>query len=68
MKIIRIFKQGNEHVIRLPAALRFTDEEVAVKHAGNGMLLLSLNDPWHIMQQALDEFEAGFKLARGQQC
>jgi antitoxin VapB len=68
LKIIEIFKPPLSQFGCLPAPFHFAGEAVAVKHAGNGMLLLHINDPWRIMQQALDEFEPGFKLAREQQC
>lgn len=67
METAKVFKSGRSQAVRLPKAFRFAGEEVAVKHFGNGVLLLPLNDPWQIMQQALDEFEPEFKLEREEQ-
>jgi antitoxin VapB len=40
--------------------------EVVVRHFGNGVLLLPLNDPWAMLDAALSTFEPGFQLSRDQ--
>ena len=67
MELAKIFQSGRSQAVRLPKAFRFSDTEVAVKHFGNGVLLLPLHNPWQIMQEALGEFEADFKLERDEQ-
>jgi antitoxin VapB len=37
---------------------------VAVKHCGNGVLLLPVADPWATLEAGLEGFEPGFVLAR----
>ena len=40
--------------------------EVVVKHFGNGVLLLPIDDPWQTMEAGLAAFEPGFELQRDQ--
>ena len=67
MEVAKIFQSGHSQAIRLPKAFRFEGKEVVVKHFGNGVLLLPLNNPWEIMQEAVFEFEDGFLLEREDQ-
>jgi antitoxin VapB len=39
---------------------------VAVKHFGNGVLLLPLEDPWQTLEAGLAGFEPDFELSREQ--
>jgi antitoxin VapB len=39
---------------------------VAVKHFGNGVLLLPIDDPWQTLEEGLATFEPGFVLEREQ--
>ncbi len=66
MDIARIFQSGRSQAVRLPKEYRFEGTEVAVKHFGNGVLLLPVNDPWQTMEDGLAAFEAGFVLSREQ--
>lgn len=66
MDIARIFQSGRSQAVRLPKEYRFEGTEVAVKHFGNGVLLLPVNDPWQTMEDGLATFEAGFVLSREQ--
>ena len=52
--------------MRLPKEFRFAGTEVGVRHFGNGVLLLPLDDPWGTLEAALASFEPGFVLAREQ--
>ncbi|MFW2175594.1 antitoxin [Acinetobacter guillouiae] len=67
MEVAKIFQSGRSQAIRLPKAFRFEGKEVVVKHFGNGVLLLPLNHPWEIMQEAVFEFEDNFLLEREDQ-
>lgn len=62
----KLFQSGRSQAVRLPKALRFEGEEVIARRFGNGVLLLPVDAPWQLMQEALDEFEPGFELQRGQ--
>lgn len=62
MEHAKIFQSGRSQAVRLPKAFRFQGEEVVIKRFGNGVLLLPLNQPWQMLEEALDEFESGFQL------
>jgi antitoxin VapB len=64
--IAKLFKSGRSQAVRLPKALRFEGEEVIAKRFGNGVLLLPVEAPWQLMQEALTEFETGFEIKREQ--
>lgn len=66
MDTARLFQSGRSQAVRLPKEYRFIGTEVAVKHYGNGVLLLPINDPWQTMDAGLAAFEPGFVLTREQ--
>lgn len=66
MDIARIFQSGRSQAVRLPKAFRFSGTEVGVRHFGNGVLLLPVDDPWATLEAALSSFEPGFVLTRDQ--
>jgi len=67
MEVAKIFQSGRSQAVRLPKAFRFEGKEVVVKHFGNGVLLLPIDNPWEMMQEAVLEFEDGFQLEREDQ-
>jgi antitoxin VapB len=66
MDTAKLFSSGRSQAVRLPKAYRFEGDEVIVKRFGNGVLLLPKTDPWRLMEEALGEFEPGFRLERSQ--
>ena len=62
----KLFITGRSQAVRLPKAYRLPGKEVAVKHFGNGVLLIPVGEPWKLMEEALEEFEPGFTLEREQ--
>ena len=66
MDTARLFQSGRSQAVRLPKEYRFAGTEVVVKHFGNGVLLLPVDNPWQTLQAGLDAFEPGFTLAREQ--
>lgn len=66
MDTARIFQSGRSQAVRLPKAFRFAGTEVGVRHFGNGVLLLPVDDPWATLEAALASFEPGFVMARNQ--
>lgn len=66
MDTAKLFQTGRSQAVRLPKEYRFEGTEVMVKHFGNGVLLMPLNDPWSMMQAALEQFEPGFHIERDQ--
>lgn len=66
MNTARLFQSGRSQAVRLPKAYRFRGTEVIVKHFGNGVLLLPIEDPWQSLEAGLAAFESGFELRREQ--
>ena len=62
----KLFQSGRSQAVRLPKQYRFQGSEVAVKHVGNGVLLLPIDDPWQILEAGLEAFEPGLQLSREQ--
>jgi antitoxin VapB len=66
MDTARLFQSGRSQAVRLPKEYRFVGTQVVVKHFGNGVLLLPLDDPWKTLEAGLAAFEPGFVLTREQ--
>ncbi|AGX86974.1 antitoxin [Candidatus Symbiobacter mobilis] len=66
MNTARLFQSGRSQAVRLPKEYRFVGTEVMVKHFGNGVLLLPVDDPWQTLAAGLAAFEPGFVLTREQ--
>jgi len=66
MDTARLFRSGRSQAVRLPKEYRFEGTEVAVRHFGNGVLLLPFNEPWAMLDAALEAFEPGFQISRDQ--
>jgi antitoxin VapB len=64
--VAKLFMSGRSQAVRLPKSLRFSGTEVIAKRFGSGVLLLPLDAPWQLMQEALGDFEPGFVLEREQ--
>lgn len=64
--IAKLFMTGRSQAVRLPKSLRFEGSDVIAKKFGNGVLLLPVDAPWALMQEALTEFEPGFEIVREQ--
>lgn len=66
METARLFQSGRSQAVRLPKEFRFSGTDVGVRHFGNGVLLLPIDDPWGTLEAALSSFEPGFVLSRDQ--
>ena len=66
MDTAKLFQSGRSQAVRLPKEYRFQGSEVAVKHFGNGVLLLPIEDPWQMLEAGLEAFEPGYVLSREQ--
>jgi len=66
MDTARLFQSGRSQAVRLPKEYRFVGTEVVVKHFGNGVLLLPVDEPWQMLAAGLATFEPGFVLTREQ--
>ena len=66
MDTAKLFLSGRSQAVRLPKQYRFPGNEVAVKHFGNGVLLLPIDYPWQMLESGLQAFEPEFVLSRDQ--
>jgi antitoxin VapB len=66
MDTARLFQSGRSQAVRLPKEYRFSGTEVRIAHVGNGVLLMPVDQPWAILEAALQQFEPGFVLTREQ--
>ena len=66
MDTARLFQSGRSQAVRLPKEYRFVGTEVVVKHFGNGVLLLPVDDPWQTLAAGLAAFGPSFVLTREQ--
>ena len=66
MDTAKLFLSGRSQAVRLPKQYRFRGDEVVVKHFGNGVLLLPIDDPWQMLEAGLEAFEPGLVLSRDQ--
>ena len=66
MDTARLFQSGRSQAVRLPKAYRFEGVEVLVRRVGNGVLLLPVDEPWGMLEAALEAFEPGFQINRDQ--
>ena len=66
MDTAKLFQTGRSQAVRLPKQYRFDGSEVAIKRLGSAVILLPLDDPWRLMEEALQEFEPNFTLEREQ--
>ena len=66
MDTAKIFQTGRSQAVRLPKEYRFNGKEVVIKRVGDGVLLMPIENPWQMLEAALDSFELGFKIDRQQ--
>jgi len=57
MKTAKIFKHGNSQAVRLPKEFRFAGEEVQIKRAGAGVLLLPTSLTYEQVMTVLGRFK-----------
>ena len=66
METAKLFTTGRSQAVRLPKPYRFHGREVGIRRVGAGILLFPVDDPWSVLEQALDLFEPGIELKRDQ--
>jgi antitoxin VapB len=66
MDKVRIFQNGRSQAVRLPKLYSLPGQEAIVRNFGAGVILLPLDRSWDMLEAALNEFEAGFKMNREQ--
>ena len=67
MKVTKILQIGRRQMVRLPKSFRFKRHPVAIKQFGHDIQLPPIENPQGMMQEAVNEFEAGFKMEREEQ-
>ena len=61
MKTAKIFKHGNSQAVRLPKEFRFAGEEVQVKRAGAGVLLLPTSLTYEQVMSVVHRFKGSLE-------
>jgi len=56
MNSAKVFKSGNSQAVRLPKEFQFSGDEVYIKKAGRGVILIPKDEPWEMFEQSLGEF------------
>lgn len=67
MKVTKILKIGRRQTVRLPESFRFNYHPDAIKQFGHDIQLPPIENPWGMMQEAVNEFETGFQMKREEQ-
>jgi antitoxin VapB len=62
----KIFRSGRSQAVRLPKQFRLKGSEVYIKHVGNAVLLLPIDEAWDALAQSLAMFSADFMEDRAQ--
>jgi antitoxin VapB len=67
MNVAKLFSHGGSQAVRLPKEFRFEGTQVHVRRVGNEVVLSAL-PPANLqaMLEALEDFEPGVRLERGQ--
>jgi antitoxin VapB len=61
MKTAKIFKHGNSQAVRLPKEFRFAGEEVQIKRAGAGVLLLPTSLTYEQVMTVVSRFKSSLE-------
>jgi antitoxin VapB len=60
MERARLFQSGRSQAVRLPKAFRLKGSEVYIKHVGNAVVLLPIDEAWDSLAQSLAAFTPDF--------
>lgn len=66
MDTAKLFSSGRSQAVRLPKQYRFQGDSVLIKRVGRAVVLLPRTASWDSMREALEMFEPGLRLERGQ--
>jgi len=66
MERAKIFRSGRSQAVRLPKEFRLKGSEVFIKHVGNAVVLLPIDDVWDAFAQSLAAFSPDFMEERTQ--
>jgi antitoxin VapB len=66
MDTAKLFRNGQSQAVRLPKAYRFEGDRVVIKRLGNAVVLMPFEDPWRILEEALEGFTPDFMKNRRQ--
>ena len=56
MHTAKVFKSGKSQAVRLPREFQFSGDEVYIKKAGRGIILIPKDDPWQMFEESPGEF------------
>lgn len=60
MQKVKVFKNGNEQIIVLPKNFDLPDEELFIGRDGNVITLMTKDEAWKILDDALNGFTDDF--------
>ena len=66
MDTAHLFQSDRSQAVSLPKEYRFEGERVAIKRVANGVLLFPIDEPWRLIEEALNLFEADVEIQRNQ--
>ena len=66
MKRAKIFQNGQSQAVRLPREFRLEGNEVFVKHFGNAVVLIPVQNSWDSLIGSLELFSSDFMQDRNQ--
>ena len=67
METAKLFINGRSQAVRLPKTFRFDGDEVYIKKASGGVLLIPKdNTPWDTWEQNLMKYDEPFMVERNQ--
>lgn len=62
----RLFQSGRSQAVSLPKEYRFEGQRVAIKRVANGVFLFPIDEPWQLIEEALNLFDSDFEIQTSQ--
>ncbi len=56
MQIAKLINDGDGQIVHLPDGFHFNGDQVHIRQAGDGVLLMPTENAWQIMLDSLDQF------------
>ena len=66
MNTAKLFMNGDNQTVVLPKEFQFQGHEVYIKKIGNAVVLISKENPWQTMFEAIELFSEDFMETREQ--
>lgn len=62
MKVVELFEEDSEQVLRLPKEYHFEDNRVQIKKVGDAVILLPVKNAWQPLLNSLSMFSDDFMI------